>query len=77
LATTVIGLVLIVVGVWRAGLAWIGAGLLVASITRLVLPERISGMLRVRRKWSDVLMLLIAGVALIVLSVIVPNQPGA
>jgi hypothetical protein len=33
-------------------------------------------MLRVRRKWSDVLMLSVAGVALIVLSVVVPNQNG-
>ena len=32
-------------------------------------------MLRVRRKWSDVLMLTVAGVGLIVLTLVVPNQP--
>jgi hypothetical protein len=34
-------------------------------------------MLRVRRKWSDVTMLTCAGLALMVLAVVVPNQPPA
>ena len=61
-------------GAWRTGLIWIGAGLLLASGSRLVLSERGAGMLRVRRKWSDVLMLTVAGIGLIVLAVVVPNQ---
>ena len=32
-------------------------------------------MLRVRRRWGDVLLLTVAGVALVVLAVIVPDQP--
>ena len=48
-----------------------------AAGTRLVLSERGAGMLRVRRRWSDVLMLTVAGVALIVLAIVVPNQTGA
>ena len=62
-------------GAWRTGVSWIGAGLLLAAASRLVLSERGAGMLRVRRKWSDVLMLTVAGLGLIVLSVVVPNQP--
>ena len=77
LAAALIGLVIVLAGPWRTGLSWIGAGLLVASVTRLVLSDRRAGMLRVRRKWSDVLMLTVAGVGLIVLAVVVPNQPGA
>ena len=46
-----------------------------AAATRLVLTDGRAGMLRVRRRWSDVLMLTVAGVGLIVLTVIVPNQP--
>jgi hypothetical protein len=76
-AMGLVGLGITVVGPWRTGLSWIGAGLLVAAVARLVLSERGAGMLRVRRKWSDVLMLTVAGVGLIVLAVIVPDQPGA
>ena len=50
--------------------------LLVAACTRLVLSERRAGMLRVRRKWSDVLMLTVAGVGLIVLTIVDP-EPAA
>lgn len=71
------GMLLALVGAWRVGLAGVGAGLLVAALTRLVLSERRAGMLRVRRKWSDVAMLVLAGVGLIVLAVVVPDQPPA
>jgi hypothetical protein len=77
LASAVIGLVTVLAGAWRAGLSWVGAGLLVAALTRLLLSERGAGMLRVRRKWSDVLMLTLAGVGLIVLAIVVPNQSTA
>jgi hypothetical protein len=76
LAAAMVGLGIVLAGAWRTGVGWIGAGLLFASLARLVLAEEAAGMLRVRRKWSDVLMLTVAGVALIVLSIVVPNQPG-
>ncbi|MGA8995170.1 MAG: DUF3017 domain-containing protein [Nocardioidaceae bacterium] len=72
-----VGLVVVAVGAWRSGLSWMGVGLLVAAATRLVLPDDRAGMLRVRRRWSDVAMLTVAGVGLIVLTVVVPNQPPA
>ena len=77
LAAAVVGLGLVLAGAWRTGLSWIGVGLLAAALSRLVLSERGAGMLRVRRKWSDVLMLTVAGVGLMVLAVVVPNQAGA
>ena len=73
-ATSLVGLGIVLAGAWRTGVSWIGAGLLVAAASRLLLSERGAGMLRVRRKWSDVLMLTVAGLGLIVLSVVVPNQ---
>lgn len=76
LGASLVGLGIVAAGAWRTGVGWIGAGLLVAAMARLVLPEEAAGMLRVRRKWSDVLMLTVAGVALLVLSVVVPNQNG-
>jgi YD repeat-containing protein len=77
LAAAAVGLGIVLAGAWRTGLSWIGAGLLVAATARLVLTDRGAGMLRVRRKWSDVLMLVVAGVGLIVLAIVVPNQPPA
>ncbi len=74
-SAALVGLGIVVAGAWRTGLAWIGAGLLLGGFTRLLLSERRAGMLRVRRKWSDVLMLLVAGVGLIVLTIVVPHQP--
>ena len=77
LAASLVGLGIVVAGAWRTGVSWIGTGLLVAAVARLVLTERGAGMLRVRRRWSDVLMLTVAGVALIVLAIVVPNQAAA
>jgi hypothetical protein len=77
LGASVVGFVIVLIGAWRTGLSWIGVALLVAASARLVLSERGAGMLRVRRKWSDVTMLTVAGVGLIVLTVVVPNQPPA
>jgi Protein of unknown function (DUF3017) len=76
LAAALIGLGIVAAGAWRTGVGWIGTGALVAALARLVLAEEAAGMLRVRRKWSDVLMLTVAGVALVVLSIVVPNQNG-
>ena len=75
-AMAVTGLAIAVAGAWRTGVSWLGAGLLVGSLCRLVLPERRAGMLRVRRKYADVGMLALAGAALVVLAVVVPSQPG-
>jgi hypothetical protein len=74
LGASLVGLGIVYAGAWRTGLGWIGAALLVAALARAVLTERGAGMLRVRRKWTDVLMLAMAGVGLIVLTIAVPNQ---
>ena len=72
----VTGLAIVVVGAWRTGVSWMGAGLLFGSLFRLVLPERRAGMLRVRRKSVDVALLALSGAALIVLAIVIPDQPG-
>ena len=74
-ATALAGLALTVAGAWRTGLAWVGVGLVCGSVARLLLSERRAGMLRVRRKGSDVAMMLLAGIGLVVLTVVVPEQP--
>ncbi len=74
-AAVAVGLVLVVAGAWRTGLVWMGVAVLVGALARSVLSDRAAGMLRVRRRWGDVLLLTLAGVALVVLAVIVPDQP--
>ena len=70
-----VGLGLVVWGAWRTGIVWMGVAMLVGALTRAVLSERAAGMLRVRRRWSDTLLLTVAGVGLILLAVLVPDQP--
>ena len=74
-AMTLVGLGITVAGAWRTGVGWMGAAMLLGALARAVLSERGAGMLRVRRRWSDVVTLTIVGVALIVLAVVVPEQP--
>lgn len=71
------GLLVVALGPWRRGVVLIGAGLLLGAVTRTLLPQRDAGMLRVRRsRWVDVLMLLGVGIGLIVLAVVIPDQPA-
>jgi hypothetical protein len=67
------GLGLAAYGQWRQGVALCAVGLLVTSWTRLVLPEAMAGMLRVRRKAVDVVGLTVLGAGLLVLAVVVPS----
>ena len=62
-------------GDWRLGVRWIAGALLVAAVLRLVLRQRDAGMLAVRHRLFDVLLLSGVGVVLVVLSESIPNQP--
>jgi len=75
LAAAAFGLAITAHGSWRLGVRWIAASLLVAAVLRLLLPSRDAGMLAVRRRSIDVLLLTVVGIALIVLSVTIPDQP--
>ena len=75
LAAAALGLVLVAVGPWRAGLSVIGCGLLGGALARLVIPRDNAGMLGIRRKFFDVITMLALGVALLVLAQVIPNQP--
>jgi C4-dicarboxylate transporter len=73
--TTVVGLLLVALGAWRTGVGVCGGGLVAAGVGRAVIPERTSGLLRVRRRGTDVVIMLTLGIALVVLATIVPDQP--
>ncbi len=76
LAATAVGLGIVEWGSWRLGIKVIGAAVLVAALTRACLSNFHSGMLRVRSKPFDLVVLTTLGALLIVLAIVVPDQPA-
>jgi hypothetical protein len=73
LVATIVGVVVVALGEWRAGLTTIGVAVLVGGVARLLLPDASAGMLGIRRKLIDVLTLLALGGALVVLAAVIPD----
>ena len=75
LGVSAVGLGIVTQGNWRLGVRWIAAALVFAALVRLVIPAQQAGMLAVRRRAVDVVILAALGVALWFLSKNIPNQP--
>ena len=76
LIATVVGIGITWAGNWRLGIRWMAGALIVAALLRLVLPRRDAGMLAVRHRLFDCLLLGGVGGALIFLAQTIPDQPG-
>jgi hypothetical protein len=74
LAVSAAGLV-VVAHDWRVGVRMIAGSLLFAAGARLLLPVRDAGMLAVRRRPVDVVILAAAGAVMLGLSLSIPDQP--
>jgi hypothetical protein len=61
---------------WRTGIRIMGGALIFGALVRLVLRARDAGMLAVRHKVLDALVLLVLGGSLIFLAGSIPDQPG-
>ncbi|HET7386247.1 MAG TPA: DUF3017 domain-containing protein [Nocardioidaceae bacterium] len=70
-----VGLVISVLDDWRVGVRWIGGALLFAALCRLLVPGREAGMLAVRNRFLDSVLLIGGGALLIFLATSIPNQP--
>jgi Protein of unknown function (DUF3017) len=75
LGVSAVGLGIVTRGDWRLGVKWIAAALVFAALVRLVIPVQQAGMLAVRRRAVDVVILAGVGAALWFLSSSIPNQP--
>jgi predicted cobalt transporter CbtA len=75
LAVVAVALGVVTTGAWRTGVRWYGGALLAAALLRAVLPAKDAGMLAVRKRWWDCLLLAGTGVALIFLAGSIPDQP--
>lgn len=76
LAVVMAGLVVVVLSDWRLGIRIMSGALLGAAAARLMLPSRDAGMLAVRNRGIDVMVLVGLGVAMIWLAGSIPDQPG-
>lgn len=68
-----VGIGITATGPWRQGVGYVGGALLLACLIRLMLPERMAGLLRVRRKVVDVTILGVMGLGVVVLSLVIPD----
>ncbi len=76
LLVAVISLGVVIAGSWRLGIRWLGGALIFAAAVRASLKSRDAGMLAVRSKWIDAVLLSGVGAALIFLAGSIPDQPG-
>ena len=75
LALTAVGIFIAWTGDWRLGMQWVGAAMILGAAGRLVLRSKDAGMLAVRNRAVDAVLLSGMGAMLIVLSESIPNQP--
>lgn len=75
LAVVGIAIGIVATGSWRTGIRWFGAALVFAAVVRALLPAKDAGMLAVRRRWWDCLLLAGTGAAMIFLAGSIPDQP--
>jgi hypothetical protein len=73
LVVVAVGLAVTSRGYFRTGSVVVGAGVLLAATLRALLPERRAGLLVVRHRVLDVVLMTVIGVAVVVLAVIVPT----
>jgi hypothetical protein len=75
LVIAVIGIATVEYGPWRYGTGLLALALLLAAWTRMVLPEEMTGMLRVRRRLVDVAALTLLGTATMLLTIVIHSTP--
>ena len=75
LAGTAVGVGIVASGDWRLGIRCMGGALCFAAVCRLVLRNRDAGMLAVRNRFFDALLLAGLGLTLFFLALTIPDQP--
>lgn len=71
----VAGLAVVAAGPWREGVTLMGLGFTLALVMRLVLPDQRAGMLRVRHRVIDLMVLGGCAGLMLALAVIIPDRP--
>lgn len=76
LAGVVVGLAIVAVGAWRAGIVTMGASFGLALVARAVLPDERAGMLRIRRRFVDLTAMAICCGGMLILAAVIPHSPN-
>ena len=76
LAVAAAGIAVVWAGDWRFGMRFLASALCFAALLRLVLPARDAGMLAVRNRIFDAVLLGGTGAAIFFLAATIPNQPS-
>jgi hypothetical protein len=76
LAVSGVGVAIVWGGDWRLGIRCLAGALCFAALLRLVLPARDAGMLAVRNRFFDAILLGGVGAAIFFLASTIPDQPG-
>jgi DUF3017 family protein len=74
LALSAVGIAIVWSGDWRLGIRCLAGALCFAALLRLVLPARDAGMLAVRNRFFDTVLLGGAGVAIFFLATTIPAR---
>ena len=74
LAGVAIGLGFCVAELWRLGCVIIGASLAIGAVERLALPRRNAGLLQVRSRAFDMVLMTGLGIAIVALAIVVPGS---
>jgi len=72
----VTGLLVVALDGFRLGCTLLGASMAFAAVARMVLPARRVGLLVVRSRTFDVVVLAAMGAALVILAASIPRPPG-
>ncbi|MCW2796210.1 DUF3017 domain-containing protein [Nocardioides sp.] len=75
LVVAAVGIGIVWSGSWRNGVRVVAGAVIFGSALRLCLPARDAGMLAVRNRYVDCLMLAGVGGTLLFLAATIPNQP--
>lgn len=70
------GLIVVAMNHFRRGSMLIAAAVFIGALARLVLPESQTGMLAVRRRWVDVLLMTAAAVGVTFFAFVAKGTPG-
>jgi hypothetical protein len=75
LAVSCVAIVIAVRSDWRLGVQILGGALMVGALLRLTLAPKDAGMLAVRNRFLDAILLGGLGIGLVVLATSIPNMP--
>lgn len=70
------GLAVVATNHFRRGSVLIAASVFAGALARLLLPERLAGMLAVRRRWVDVLLMTAAAVGITLVALVAKGSIG-